>query len=48
MIAENELPVTCSTCYIAWCHAHGFQSCDFNTDIEKAKFTITNLTKISI
>ncbi|CNI08063.1 Uncharacterised protein [Yersinia kristensenii] len=46
LIAENQLPVTCTTCYIVWHDVNGFNRNDFNTEIEESKFANTNLSEI--
>lgn len=47
-LAEDELPITCTTCYVVWHDVHKFNSGDFDTESGKGSFTETDLTEISI
>ncbi|HHG2504459.1 hypothetical protein R9K85_01725 [Escherichia coli] len=47
-LAEDELPITCPTCYVVWHDVHKFKSSDFDTESGKGRFTDTDLTEITI
>ncbi|EFR6141840.1 hypothetical protein HYK36_004224 [Salmonella enterica] len=47
-LAENELPITCPTCYVVWQDVHKFKRGDFDTESGKGCFTETIQTEITI
>ncbi|EEH8383056.1 hypothetical protein G3142_005092 [Salmonella enterica subsp. enterica serovar Montevideo] len=47
-LAENELPITCPTCYVVWHDVHKFKSDDFDTESGKGAFSDTGLTEITL
>lgn len=48
ILAENELPITCYTCYAIWHHTHEFKVEDFNINDENAVFVPAKLKDINI
>lgn len=42
--AEDQLPITCRTCYVIWHDVHKFKLSDFDTESGKGCFKNTDLT----
>ena len=47
-LAENQLPITCSTCYTVWHDTFCFTADNFNTGSAEGKFVATPLTEITL
>jgi hypothetical protein len=47
-LAEDELPITCSVCFVTWHDVHQFTAGDFKTESGKGNFADTSLTEITI
>lgn len=47
-LAEDELPITCPTCYVVWQDVHQFKPADFDIESGKGSFADTGLNEITI
>lgn len=47
-LAEDELPITCPTCFVIWHDVHQFAAGDFDTESGTGNFADTGLTEITI
>jgi len=47
-LAEGELPITRTTCFVIWHDVHQFTAGDFDTESGKGNFADTGLTEITI
>lgn len=47
-LAEDELPITCPTCFVIWRDVHNFKPGDFNTESGRGSFADTCFTEITI
>lgn len=47
-LGEDNLPITCPTCYVVWQDVHKFKPSDFDTESGKGLFTDTGQAEITI